>query len=185
MWPIPAGAPSQRLHLTTPEGLGPYNPFQQGSSRLCAPFGLALALHHLGFADDAAKLKSIAENVSRSGDPFQALFERINFNVKSKEFKLWVCKSVSGAGTYTLDQMISSETPFTFLLPRVYQLLDSAGNVEHCISVANGWIFDSTEEYALPLTLDNLHRCCTPNECMGMFRAFVLSPSYGNEDKVK
>ena len=52
------------------------------------------------------------------------------------------------------------------------QLMDSAGNVNHAVSIVGYWIFDSNYKQALSLTLDSLNIICSPSVGEGMFTLF-------------
>ena len=42
----------------------------------------------------------------------------------------------------------------------VLQLVDSSGFPNHCVAIANGWIFDTNKQRALPLCEIGLDACC-------------------------
>ena len=48
--------------------------------------------------------------------------------------------------------------------PTVCLLLDTSHQTDHCITVCDKWIFDSSLEFALPLTKTWLHYICSGND---------------------
>ena len=52
------------------------------------------------------------------------------------------------------------------------QLMDSADNFDHAVSIVRYWIFESNYKKALPLTLDSLNIICSLSKEEGVFTIF-------------
>ena len=48
--------------------------------------------------------------------------------------------------------------------PTLVQLMDLRGNMQHCVTVAGKWIFNSNFPKAIPLTAKSLNDCCSEME---------------------
>ena len=76
-----------------------------------------------------------------------------------------VCKIKGGA--QNLDwQSLANPSVVT-----VVQLRDSAGNIEHCVSIVSGWIFDTNKEHAIKLSKEGLDACCLGGATFAGFQA--------------
>jgi hypothetical protein len=51
---------------------------------------------------------------------------------------------------------VTQTSPF----PTLLQLMGKDGGVQHAVTTVDNWIFDSVEKHAIPLTRQNLGRCC-------------------------
>lgn len=175
---IPAGAPREAAELVPISLRGQQLCWQQGEERLCVPLSLANALTYLGFQKDAEKVVQFAEYTDWASlqDPLKELWLFVQ-----RHLKLWTPRT-HGFGE-TRSWIYEDLAKMNYVC--VLQLLDSIGNAEHCVTCADGWLFDSTELHAIRLCPSGLDRCCTPNSFRSIFKALYLEPSCGKEKVVE
>lgn len=166
----------------------------QGSFRFCAPYSIANALHYAGFHQDSEKIAHAAhiicygaptsrkapapaEKVQKTHqhDPWVELGKFIDRNLK-----LWQVKYEHFAPGELREVCMAG-----YDFPVVLNLMDHKMNTEHCVSIFQNMIFDSTYEHAMLLSTTTLMRCCHPHRYQGVCRMAQLVPCNAQLDTVK
>ena len=164
--------------------------------RFCAPYSLANALWYAGFSNDSEKIAHAAATIcygpptsseaampvekkqkidQRQHDPWIELGNFVGQNLK-----LWQVKYESYApGNLGQVDMAGYEYPV------VVNLMDHKMNTEHCVSIFQNMIFDSTYKHAMLLNTSTLMRCCHPFRYQGVLRLARLVPCNHKLDTVK
>ena len=128
-----------------------------GSKGLCAPYGLASAVHDLGAydnqgADLGARLEKRAMEIAKGRGTGQGKNAFTACSDEMREAGWPVEKSFTERGSFSPTKNVSRN-------PTLVQLTE-----QHAIATVEdndgkGWIYDSNEKVALPLTHASLSRC--------------------------
>jgi hypothetical protein len=153
--------------------------YPQGSLPHCIGLGLGSAAHTKGavefglaVADAAHRFRALPDLARFVADSHRQL------GYQATRPKRWYPGFAADPGLTGLKAYLL-ENPSEELT--VCRLTDDRGGSSHSVTVWRSSIFDSNEEFALPLTQHNLDRCVTPSndddyECTGVAEAYMLSP---------
>lgn len=146
----------------TVDRVPPVVQYLQGDKDHCVGLSTASAVHHAG---DEAAGKIIATLAPAAIKEHNAV-EYVKTQCNRKLRPAWtVCKIKGGA--QNLDwQSLADPSVVT-----VVQLRDSAGNIEHCVSIVSGWIFDTNKKHAIKLSKEGLDACCLGGATFAGFQA--------------
>ena len=134
--------------------------FQQGSKDYCFPYSIASCLVYAGYPEAANAFKIEAERLSA--------LPRDLAVIQCKRMMLQYCPAVGQCTIFnsrtrnrkkrelTLSQLCSQRSPF----PMVVVLRGIDNSISHAVTVIDDLVFDSTQEYALKLTLESLDFIC-------------------------
>jgi len=161
-------APGTTVH---PVGSCPEIAYQQGRRDWCAAYGLASALLHYGDVEAAEAVRGAAEAALVSDCPF-----------------VFITNVVEADAAGWRPERLKSHDPLETVYeePTYLQLASSDGSKSHAIAIVGRLIFDSCEQYALPLTQASLDRCAGAGAKSGVTfshvaRAMRLVPSKGRK----
>jgi hypothetical protein len=141
-----------------------------GKKGLCAPYGLASALHDLGACDNqgadlGARIAKAAPKLARGDDAIKACV----FEMRQAGWQ--VDQAFTERGSFSPTRHVTRN-------PALVQLTE-----DHAVAIvgddAGQWIYDPNEEQALPLTHDSLSRCMGAGrryESHGCKRAYSFAP---------
>ena len=124
--------------------------FPQGDKDYCVAYSTASAVH---FAGDEAAARTIAALA------VQSIKERkpvVYVQTQSLERlkPAWEVRKLKNAAS--VDWQSLADLPGV----TVVQLKDSTGNLQHCVAIASGWIFDTNKKHAVKLSQAGLDACC-------------------------
>lgn len=140
--------------------------YPQGEQRLCTVCSLASACRYMGYSDLEAHLvatmqpmavTSIASLVSRS---------RLSYRARKETSTMSVAEFVARVS----HQSHHHDTIVVCLLR------DADGSQQHAVSIASGFIFDSEQDHAVPLSIENLVSCTGTVPCVAVTRSAWIVP---------
>lgn len=137
--------------------------YPQGKADTCVFSSAASALEYYGDQFGATKLAGNIDQSSKHLDPMALLHDIIDSSVVG-----WHCQGLRPLSTYNILEVHP--------LPTTVKLEGSDGSVNHAITIVAGYIFDSNESHALPLTIESLDRCVGAR-FVGCLKAIRLIPT--------
>ena len=128
---------------------------QRSGERTCIGKGLASALFHAGEMKIAQSFCDQASKLGRT----ETWLDTVKKTLKKKSGwyvrRTWAA-TVGGACKYRIAELMGEKkNMMTLVIPQ-----GSDGGIEHALVVYEGYIFDAIENYALPVTMENLNWCC-------------------------
>ena len=158
----PGGGEASDADVATAESavVGPPIAYPQHENDYCVAYSAASGLHAAGDADSAASVARLAPQIV--GLP--AGNDRVQWLTHHSAQQLqphWETRKLKSVGQHDaaafLAQLSAAAAAGTVT---VFQIQDSAGNVQHCAAAAAGWLFDPNQAHALPLSAAGLDACC-------------------------
>jgi hypothetical protein len=123
--------------------------FPQGKHNTCIYSSFASALHFLGATSAADHIKNTA--VQDGGSDLRTVFGRLSKRVIATPVRFLQQRRIP------LSFNFSTDLDESMIL--VGSLVASDGSVNHAVNITGGWVFDSNEEVAFPLTKEALDVC--------------------------
>jgi hypothetical protein len=165
---IPPGAPAPRPTDPGFDFLKVPVSYQQHGTSTCLLHSLASALHYIGYYDTAKKLVEAAKDYAADTSLGPFCWDKLREVMKS-DFP-WL-NQVKLPTNYDLVGLQSDYLT-------VVTLTTQAGGVNHAVTLFRDMIFDSTCNYALPLTYKSLDFCCSteqrPSKFCGIHHGFCF-----------
>ena len=153
---VPIGTRPKSQETVSSPG-GPVIRFRQHDNKTCVFKSMACALHYLDKHNAANALSTLAVHTERKHGKglINYLYETMEAHVPEiADGQKW--NTSKKLEKFDVMANISK-------YPTLLQLLGTDGGIQHAVTTVDNWIFDSAEEYALALTLENLNKCCGPN----------------------
>jgi hypothetical protein len=140
--------PCSSLSITT----GPkVHYLQKEGKRTCMVYSFASAVHHMGWHQIASQIRNVGKKYEFKIGAFGRFANHLPRILK--KFKT----SKQNASTYDL-----LEGRMNCLI--LASIRGTDGKEDHCVTIYNGWIFDSNFNNALTLTKQSLDLCCSTME---------------------
>ena len=149
---VPVGAvrmPRLSYFPTLARNDAPQVRYSQGPHDTCIYSSFASALHYLGAKHAAHHISTTA--VGDAGSDPVTVLQRLSKRIDKTNVRF--LKPSKLPKTFVL----TSEMEDNMML--VGSLVASDGSVNHAVTITQGWIFDSNEQFALPLTKEALDVC--------------------------
>lgn len=155
--------------------------YQQYEDPKCVTCSLASLLHHIGYADEAKHVKNMPSKL-KSGKLYNTdpciLWNKLQTASSFKKFRseFDLRKLLTRSCILELMQNKGKNSPECYWVV----LKTSAGDVDHCIGVGRGFIFNSNYKHVLPFSKDALDICCYPSEYDHIHSGFLITPKLLN-----
>jgi hypothetical protein len=158
---VPVGAVREPRRLTCPSLCVPGAPvvfYQQGIHDTCVFSSMAAALYFAGAKKAANQIQNAAPGMV--GCNVQSMFHSLVRRIRTTEVKFLSVSKLSPSFDWKNDLKDN--------MILVGSLEGSDGSVHHAVTLFRGWLFDSNETHALPLTKQALDFCTQTEEEMTM-----------------
>ena len=158
--------------------------YNQGSRNLCLVKSLASALHYMELHQEAGKMNTVSNKLDNLGllEACRSIKQYMKkfvpcigvgtqFNTP-RQFGSRTAKTVNNK--MTLKDLVGTRTEFpTVVIPK-----GRDGSVNHAVCVVDDLIFDSTQAFALKLTLPSFHWICGDCGCEEVYYAIRFQRSF-------
>lgn len=158
----PGGGEASDADVATAESavVGPPIAYPQHENDYCVAYSAASGLHAAGDADSAASVARLASQIvglPAGSDRVQWLTHQLVQQLRPH----WETRKLKSVGQHDAAAFLALLSAAAAAgTVTVFQIQDSAGNVQHCAAAAAGWLFDPNQAHALPLSAAGLDACC-------------------------
>ena len=159
--------------------------YKQGVHSQCLLKGLASALHYVGLKDGGSFISMKAPTFDGM-DGEKCLKELMQLMQKGGKpiGRCEIYNKKNGKNCMIRLSTIDLLNKLT-IYPTVLVLVGNDGSVNHAVTVVDDLIFDSTQEFALKLTMESLNWICGPLGMKDIGKTYRFKRSYGTKEKLQ
>ena len=137
--------------------------YPQGDKDYCVAFSAASAVHFAGDEKAGKTIALLAPAAIEERKPVVYVQTQCRENLRP----MWETVKIKNAAMVDW-QSLGDLCPSVVT---VVQIKDSTGNIEHCVSIVSGWIFDTNKKHAIKLSKEGLDACCLGGATFAGFQA--------------